>query len=61
MGEAVGRVPGRCSAQPIALSMQPKHADPLLRFYDVCPAYLGYRDALDPLMVATYPPPPSPP
>ncbi len=31
--------PCRCRPRAVAITMSPKRADPLLRFYDLCPAY----------------------
>lgn len=34
---ALGR--GASRPQPVAITQSPKHQDPLLRFFDMCPAY----------------------
>ena len=41
-----------CIPQPVPLSMAPKHSDPLLRFFDICPAYDAYQAQLQPALGA---------
>lgn len=43
---------GGTRPQAVAISMSPKDQDPLLRFYDACPAYASRKRALRPWLVS---------
>jgi hypothetical protein len=37
--------------QPVAVTMLPKRSDPVLRFFDMCPAYQQHEDTMERWMV----------
>lgn len=41
-----------CLPQPVSQFMQPKHEDPLLRFFDLSPTFDQYVEKLKPRLVS---------
>jgi len=49
---AQGLFPGaNGAAKPISLTMSPRHADPLLRFFDMCPRYAAHKNQIKAALV----------